>query len=203
MIIFIKLMLLNNLFYKYIFKTLILFAFIGFVCVLPRGAYAQENLISSIIVEGNKRIAESTIINIADIYDGKKFTPVQINSALQRLKASNYFKNVNISFDNGILKIDVYENPTINSINFEGNETLSDINLLELISSKERQTFLVSKTEKDADQIASAYADSGRISARIIPKIIELSDNRVDLVYEINEGRITEIEKITFVGNRK
>ncbi|MDA9301763.1 outer membrane protein assembly factor BamA [Amylibacter sp.] len=173
------------------------------ISVFPQSAYAQESLVSSIVVEGNERIEKRTIINIADIYDGKNYSPAQINSALQRLKASSYFKNVNITLANGILKINVDENPTINSINFEGNTSLTDDNLLELISSKTRQTLLISKTEKDADQIASAYADTGRISARIIPKIIELSDNRVDLIYEIKEGRITEIEKITFVGNRK
>ncbi|MDC1252424.1 outer membrane protein assembly factor BamA [Amylibacter sp.] len=203
MIIFVKLMLLSNLFYKNIFKLLIIFALMMSVSVFPQSAYAQESLVSSIVVEGNERIEKRTIINIADIYDGKNYSPAQINSALQRLKASSYFKNVNITLANGILKINVDENPTINSINFEGNTSLTDDNLLELISSKTRQTLLISKTEKDADQIASAYADTGRISARIIPKIIELSDNRVDLIYEIKEGRITEIEKITFVGNRK
>ncbi|MDB2320508.1 outer membrane protein assembly factor BamA [Amylibacter sp.] len=203
MIIFVKLMLLSNLFYKNIFKLLIIFILMMSVSVFPQSAYAQESLVSSIVVEGNERIEKRTIINIADIYDGKNYSPAQINSALQRLKASSYFKNVNITLANGILKINVDENPTINSINFEGNTSLTDDNLLELISSKTRQTLLISKTEKDADQIASAYADTGRISARIIPKIIELSDNRVDLIYEIKEGRITEIEKITFVGNRK
>ena len=203
MIIFVKLMLLSNLFYKNIFKLLIIFALMMSVSVFPQSAYAQESLVSSIVVEGNERIEKRTIINIADIYDGKNYSRAQINSALQRLKASSYFKNVNITLANGILKINVNENPTINSINFEGNTSLTDDNLLELISSKTRQTLLISKTEKDADQIASAYADTGRISARIIPKIIELSDNRVDLIYEIKEGRITEIEKITFVGNRE
>ncbi|MDA8644980.1 outer membrane protein assembly factor BamA, partial [Amylibacter sp.] len=65
-----------------------------------------------------------------------------------------------------------------------------------------RQTLSISKTEKDADAIASAYSDTGRISASITPKIVELSDNRVDLIFEISEGRITEVEKITFTGNR-
>jgi len=80
--------------------------------------------------------------------------------------------------------------------------TLSDINLNELIRSKQRQTLLISQVEKDTDKIATAYADTGRISAIVTPKVIELSDNRVDLVFEITEGRITEVEKITFTGNR-
>ena len=118
------------------------------------------------------------------------------------MKASKYFRTVTLSMKGNDLNIIVVENPTINSISLEGNKNLKDEDLYELIVSKERQTLSISDTEKDAESIASAYAVSGRISAQIIPKIIELSDNRVDLVFEIIEGRVTEIEKITFTGNR-
>ena len=87
------------------------------------------------------------------------------------------------------------ENPTINTINFEGNSTLKDENLSELIFSKERQTLSISKTEKDSDVIASAYADTGRISASITPKIVELSDNRVDLIFEILKDVLLKLKK--------
>ena len=170
--------------------------------ILPIKAYSQESVISSIIVSGNQRIATDTIIDISKIEKGNTYNPSQLNSALQNIKKSSYFKNVTISFQNNVLKINVKENPTINSINFEGNKTLQDSNLYELIFSKERQSLSISKTEKDSDLIASAYANAGRISASITPKIVELSDNRVDLIFEILEGRITEIEKITFTGNR-
>jgi outer membrane protein insertion porin family len=163
---------------------------------------AKDNLISSITIDGNKRISRDTIITIADIESGVIYNPSQLNASLQRLKASSYFKTVNLSVVNNILKITVFENPTINSINFEGNLSLKDADLLEMISSEERQTLSISRTEKDSNKIASAYSDAGRISATIIPKIIELSDNRVDLVFEISEGRVTEVEKVTFNGNR-
>jgi len=170
--------------------------------ILPIKAYCQESTISSIIVEGNQRISNDTILSISKIEKGLSYSPSQLNSALQLIKKSTYFESVIISLKNGMLKIIVVENPTINSINFEGNSILQDTNLYELISSKERQTLSISKTDKDSDIIASAYADTGRISASIIPKIVELSDNRVDLIFEISEGRITEVEKITFTGNR-
>ena len=170
--------------------------------ILPIKAYSEESVISSIIVSGNQRIATDTIIDISKIVKGNSYNPSQLNSALQNIKKSTYFKNVTISFQNNVLKISVKENPTINTINFEGNKTLQDSNLYELIFSKERQSLSISKTEKDSDLIASAYANAGRISASITPKIVELSDNRVDLIFEISEGRITEIEKITFTGNR-
>jgi len=165
-------------------------------------AYSQESIISSIIVDGNQRISTETIISISKIQTGVSYSPSQLNSALQLIKKSTYFKTATISFQKNILKIYVTENPTINSINFEGNDILQDVNLSKLIMSKERQTLSIPKTEKDADAIATAYADAGRISAAISPKIVKLSDNRVDLIFEISEGRITEVEKITFTGNR-
>ena len=170
--------------------------------ILPIKAYSQESIISSIVVNGNQRIATETIISISKIQKGVSYSPSQLNSALQNIKKSTYFETASLSVQNDILKISVTEKPTINSINFEGNNILQDVNLSELIISKERQTLSISKTEKDADAIATAYADTGRISAVIRPKIVKLSDNRVDLIFEISEGRITEIEKITFTGNR-
>jgi outer membrane protein insertion porin family len=170
--------------------------------IVPSILSSQENTISSIIVDGNKRITSETIIAISKIEKDVSYSPSELNAALQRIKKSTYFENVTIVFENKILKISVIENPTINSITFEGNNILKDVNLSELILSKERQTLSISKTEKDADIIAASYADTGRISATIIPKIVELSDNRVDLIFEISEGRITEVEKITFTGNR-
>ena len=170
--------------------------------ILPNKAHTQETLVSSIIIDGNKRISSDTIVSLSKIQIGSAYSPNQLNSALQSIKKSSYFKNVDISLVNNVLNINVIENPTINSISFEGNKSLNDINLNELITSKQRQTLLISQVEKDTDKIATAYADTGRISAIVTPKVIELSDNRVDLVFEITEGRITEVEKITFTGNR-
>jgi outer membrane protein insertion porin family len=191
----------NQFFQNLNIIPLLILLFLSF-SILPTKSFSQEDTISSIIVNGNKRITSETIIAISEIENGALYSPSQLNSALQLIKKSTFFKTATVSFVNNILTINVVENPTINTINFEGNSTLKDENLSELIFSKERQTHSISKTEKDSDVIASAYADTGRISASITPKIVELSDNRVDLIFEIIEGRITEVEKITFTGNR-
>ncbi|MDB4131989.1 outer membrane protein assembly factor BamA [Amylibacter sp.] len=191
----------NQFFQNLNIIPLLILLFLSFL-ILPTKSFSQEDTISSIIVNGNKRITSETIIAISEIENGALYSPSQLNSALQLIKKSTFFKTATVSFANNILTINVVENPTINTINFEGNSTLKDENLSELIFSKERQTLSISKTEKDSDVIASAYADTGRISASITPKIVELSDNRVDLIFEIIEGRITEVEKITFTGNR-
>jgi len=191
----------NQIFQNLNILSLLILLFLSF-SILPTKSFSQEGTISSIVVDGNKRITSETIIAISKVEKGATYNPSQLNSALQLIKKSTFFKTVTVSFENNVLIIDVVENPTINTINFEGNSALQDENLSELIFSRERQTLSTSKTEKDADAIASAYSNIGRISATITPKIVELSDNRVDLIFEISEGRITEVEKITFTGNR-
>ena len=191
----------NQFFQNLNIMSLLILLFLSF-SILPTKSFSQEGTISSIVVDGNKRITSETIIAISNVEKGASYSPSQLNSALQLIKKSTFFKTVTVSFENNVLMINVVENPTINTINFEGNSALQDENLSELIFSRERQTLSISKTEKDADAIASAYSDTGRISASITPKIVELSDNRVDLIFEISEGRITEVEKISFTGNR-
>jgi len=191
----------NQFFQNLNIMSLLILLFLSF-SILPTKSFSQEGTISSIVVDGNKRITSETIIAISNVEKGDSYSPSQLNSALQLIKKSTFFKTVTVSFENNVLMINVVENPTINSINFEGNSALQDENLSELIFSRERQTLSISKTEKDADAIASAYSNTGRISASITPKIVELPDNRVDLIFEISEGRITEVEKITFTGNR-
>jgi outer membrane protein insertion porin family len=192
----------KNQFFQNLNIMLLFFVLTLSFSILPTKLFSKENTISSIVVNGNKRITSETIIAISEIEKGSSYNQSQLNSALQLIKKSSFFKTVTLSLDSNRLKINVVENPSINSINFEGNIILKDIDLSELISSKERQTLSISKAEKDADKISSAYANTGRISASITPKIIELSDNRVNLIFEIIEGRITEVEKITFTGNR-
>jgi outer membrane protein insertion porin family len=191
----------NNIFQNLNVILFIVILLLSF-SILPNKAHTQEALISSINVVGNKRISSDTILSLSKVQIGSAYSPSQLNSALQSIKRSSYFKSVDISLVSNVLNINVIENPTINSISFEGNKSLNDINLNEFVTSKQRQTLLISQVEKDTDKIATAYADTGRISAIVTPKVVELSDNRVDLVFEITEGRITEVEKITFTGNR-
>ena len=94
------------------------------------------------------------------------------------------------------------ERPTISRINVEGNRRLDDDTLLALISSTPRRVYTPSVAAADAAAIADAYTQAARLSARVEPKIIRRSDNRVDLVFEVSEGRVVENERISFVGNR-
>ena len=175
------------------------------VSILPpmvSQAVAQSFQYNSVEVRGNARIASSTILSIAAGELGTRTTSAaQINSAVQRLFATGFFKEVDITPAGSTLVIDVVENPTLNRVVVEGNKRLKDEVLLDLITSAPRQTYSPSRAESDARKIAQAYAASGRIGAVVTPRIIQRSQNRVDLAFQVVEGNVTEVESITFAGN--
>ncbi len=165
-------------------------------------AWAQNYSFSSIVVDGNKRIETATIKTYSGIETGKSVSAGDLNAAYQKILDSGLFETVDLEPRGGKLMIKVKEFPTVNQISFEGNARLNDDVLKSMIITRPRLIFTPEKAETDRAAIAKAYADSGRLAARITPKIIRRSDNRVDLVFEIFEGDIAEISKIGFVGNK-
>lgn len=165
------------------------------------GAWAQVR-VDSVSIEGNQRIPDSTIISFLGLERGAVATDGQINDALQRINASGLFESVEITTTGSGLQITVVERPTINRISIEGNRRLDDDELLSQIQSQSRRVFSPTVAEADAALIADAYTRRSRLAAQVTPKIIRQSDNRVDLVFEISEGRVVENERISFVGNR-
>ncbi len=166
-------------------------------------AFAQQYQFTRVDIDGNQRIGDSAILSRAGIGRGQTVTAGQLNDALQRLNASGLFESVAIAPQGGTLKISVVELPTINRISFEGNRRIKDDALGAVVGSAERRVFNPAQAEKDANAIAEAYSNDGRLSARVTPRIIKRSQNRVDLVFEVFEGDNVEVERLSFVGNRK
>lgn len=170
---------------------------------LPSLVNAQEYNFDSVKVEGNQRIESAAILNYAGIEKGKVVTAGQLNGAYQRILDSGLFETVDVTPRGSRLEIKVVEYPTINRISFEGNARLKDDALASLLESQPRRVLNPNVAERDAARIAEAYSQSGRLAARVTPRIIRRSDNRADLVFEVFEGGITEVERIGFVGNQK
>ena len=181
----------------------VLFALVLTVVLsLGGAAQAQTFRFTNFDVQGNERISDSAILTYAGITPGAVVSGAQVNDALQRLQNTGLFEEVTINPRGGTLVIVVQEYPTINRISIEGNRRLDDDDLLQVISSTPRRTYSPSVAEQDANAIAEAYTVSGRLTATVTPRIIRRPDNRVDLVFEIAEGRVVETERISFVGNR-
>ena len=180
--------------------AVMLMAFILLGAVTP--AAAQSYSFSSVVIEGNQRIEPATVLSFAGIERNTTISAGELNDAYQKILASGLFEQVELVPQGNTLLIRVTEFPTINRIAFEGNNRIKDEDLEGFIQSRVRQVFSPSQAERDAGTIAEAYVQNGRIAARVTPKVIRRSDNRVDLIFEIFEGRKIEVQRIGFVGNR-
>lgn len=170
----------------------------GAVLATPALAYTFTN----VQIEGAERIEPETILSYARVERGANVTAGDLNDAVQRLLGSGLFETVEVVPQGSTLVIRVAEYPTVNVISFEGNNRLKDEDLAKVIASQSRRVYQPSLALQDANAIAQAYATSGRLAARVDPRIIRRDGNRVDLVFEIREGDVTEIERIGFTGNR-
>lgn len=173
---------------------------------LPGGlvpvAQAQSFSFSSVKIEGNDRIEPATIVKLAGISRGKPISAAALNDAYQHIMASGLFESAELVPSGSTLVIRVTENPSINAVSFEGNRRIKDEDLAKIAKSQERRVYSPTQAEQDAAAIAQAYADAGRMAARVEPRIIKRDGNRVDLVFEIREGKVSEIERLSFTGNR-
>ena len=139
---------------------------------------------------------------ISALNPGERLDSYKIDQALKALYATGLFQDVRINQSGGRLIVTVVENPVINRVAFEGNKKLKDDQLTNEVQSKTRGTLSRPTVQADVQRIVEIYRRNGRFDVRVEPKIIELPNNRVDLVFEIKEGDKTGVKKIIFVGNK-
>ena len=172
----------------------------------PQGALAQTRaqpggVVRQILVIGNRRIEPATVISYLALGVGDPISDAALNDSVRRLFDTGLFSDAAVAVDGGQLVVRVAENPTINRIAFEGNSALSDDALLPNISSRPRRAFTRSRAEADVQVLTELYRRAGRYGTTIEPVIIEQPDNRVDLVFEIDESAVTGVNAISFIGN--
>lgn len=164
---------------------------------------AQGNdAIRAIAVEGAARVEAETVRSYLLVREGDSFDPLRIDRSLKSLFSTGLFADVSLKREGDTLIVSVVENPVINRIAFEGNNRIKDEELAAEISLKSRVIYTRSKVQNDVNRIQTIYQKSGRFAVTVEPKIIQLPQNRVDLVYEVDEGTLTEVQNIRFVGNR-
>ncbi len=159
------------------------------------------NVVQAIRVEGNHRIDASTILSYMLIQPGERLDPAQIDRSLKTLYATGLFQDVSIVPQGDTLVVRVVENPTVARVVFEGNHFETDEQLSAVTQLRARSVFTPAAAEADRKRILDAYATRGRYGATVEPEIIRLPENRVNLVFRINDGAATLISRITFVGN--
>ncbi len=162
-----------------------------------------QDAISGIEISGNERIEPATVRSYIGLREGDSFAQANIDRGLKGLFGTGLFADVSLSRRGTVLIVRVKENPIINQIAFEGNKKLEDKALLAEIQSKTRAVYTRTRVQSDLQRVLDLYRRSGYFAATVTPKIIPLDQNRVDLVFEVNEGARTYVKSIKFVGNSK
>ncbi len=165
--------------------------------VLPR----QTGVVGRILVQGNERIDPETILSYLPVNVGETVDAPKIDAALKALFRTDLFSDVKIELQGTDLVVHVIENPIINQVLFEGNSNLKEDKLKDEVQIRPRGVFTRAKVEEDVGRIVELYRRSGRISATVTPKIVELPQRRVDLIFEIHEGPKSGILRVNFLGN--
>lgn len=180
------------------------FALLVIAPLIPAGANSQglENRLRTIRVEGAQRVEADTVRSYMGMRSGDTVTSEALDKALKALFATGLFADVNIRRDGQDVAVRIVENPIINRLAFEGNKRIESDTLKDEVKLRPRVVFTRARVQADLQRIMDIYRRSGRFSATVVPKVIQLPQNRVDLVFEISEGELTEIRKIAFVGNK-
>ena len=169
----------------------------------PLLAWAQQApRISEVLVEGTQRIEAETIKSYLTIAEGDVFDPTRVDKSLKALYATGFFSDVNVQMDGTRLVVRVVENPMINRVSFEGNHKLKNDHLTSETQLRPHTVFSRTKVQADVKHILDIYRHMGRFAATVDPKVVQLDQNRVDLIFEINEGPGTYVKRINFVGNK-
>ncbi|WP_416896639.1 MAG: outer membrane protein assembly factor BamA [Minwuia sp.] len=176
--------------------------YLSLCLLLPVAVAAQSAFIRDIAVEGNQRVSAETVRSYMRVESGQPFDRGELDEALKRLYATGLFADVTFRRQGDVLVVAVVENPIINRIAFEGNKAIDDETLDSEVRLRPRIVYTRSRVQSDVQRLLQLYRASGRFAAVIEPKIIQLPQNRINLVFEIDEGSPTDVRAIRFLGNR-
>ena len=165
------------------------------------GAAVAQGVIKDIQVTGNRRVEPETVRSYLQISPGEAYSAAKADASIKSLFATGLFADVTINPQGSTLVVNVTENPIVNQVAFEGNSEVDTATLASEVQTKARTVFTRARVQADVQRILDVYRRQGRFAAAVEPKIIELEQDRVNLVFEINEGNATKVKGINFVGN--
>jgi outer membrane protein insertion porin family len=168
----------------------------------PQAPAPQGPPVQRIVVQGTQRIESATVLSYVTIRVGDPYDEQTVDKSLKTLFATGLFADVKFNWDGGTLTINVVENPIINQVVFEGNDKVSEKDLVKEVQMKPRTVFTRNKVQADVQRIIELYRRNGKFAATVDPQIIQRPQNRVDLIFSINEGPTTGVARISFIGNK-
>ncbi len=179
--------------------------FYSLIClILLFSTSIKAEKISDILITGNQRVSDETIILYGKIDKDKDYSDIELNQVIQNLYSTDFFEDIKINIDNGVLKIDLKEYQVINRLLLIGEKSKNiKEQVIESISLKEKKSFIKSYLAKDIELIKELYSSLGYNFIKVEPKIREVDNNNIDLILEIERGDKTKISSIKFTGNKK
>ncbi|MCC6982244.1 MAG: outer membrane protein assembly factor BamA [Bauldia sp.] len=162
---------------------------------------AQAAIASSIQVSGNRRIDSETIRTYMTFRVGQTFFEADLNASAIALYGTGLFRQVSVDSSGGTVIVVVTENPVVNSVTFVGNDRVDSDDLLELVETKARSILSDVRVQNDLERIRGAMRAANRAGGTVTVDIVDLTDNRVDVTFNLNEGERTGIANIEFEGN--
>jgi outer membrane protein insertion porin family len=168
----------------------------------PQQQAEAPQRINTITVSGNERIDSATVISYLPFQVGSTVDSEMIDLGVKTLYRTDLFSDVQINMTGGDMTVTVVESPIINQVVFEGNHSVTKDKLRDEVQIRPRGVFTKAKVQEDVQRIIELYRKSGRISAIVTPKIVELPQKRVDLIFEIKEGPKTGVSDVNFIGNK-
>ena len=168
----------------------------------PEAAEPASAIVRRIVVLGTQRIEPATVLSYITIHPGDVHDELAGDRALKALFATGLFSNVNLDWDGSTLTVHVVEAPIINQVDFEGNSKVTKKDLQKEVQLKPRMVFTRAKVQSDVQRIIELYRRNGKFAASVNPQIIQRPQNRVDLIYSVNEGPTTAVARIIFSGNK-
>ena len=165
----------------------------------------NSEIIKDIKISGNKRISNETVLVLGDIKLNDNFTSDKLNQTLKKLYDTNFFNNVSLSIDNGLLIIDLNENPIIENIEISGIKNKKVLEQIEKeISLKDRMSFSENLLNKDVNLIKNIFKSSGYYFVEINSSYTKNDElNSIRLKLDINQGERAKIKEILFIGDKK
>ena len=181
---------------KYIFRIAVILIFLT--------TSVRSEIFKSVLINGNERISNETILVFSELPDNKFLDEKSINIILKKLYKSGFFKDIAVKIENNTLIIDVIENPIIQTVFIEGiKRKKTEESLYEIISLKNRSSFNSTLVKNDETVILNFLKDTGYYFSIITSSYQDLGDNKVDLYYQVALGDKAKISNISFIGDKK
>lgn len=181
---------------------IIVFCFLSFLLTSVVQAKETDVYVNNIEVRGNQFVETGRILANLVSQKNQDINRSHIAKDIRRLMKTGFYQDVRVLHENGVLIFEVIENPMIAALDFEGNDEILTKKLKPLVSLKPGRIVSIAAIKKDEIRLRKEYLKKGFYQVDIHVEQKKLSDGRISLTFHIDEGDVTRIKRIRFIGNK-